>query len=159
MTAPILEVEDLVVEYGGRAALRAVDGVSLRIAPGEVLALVGESGCGKSSTARAVIGMEKPHSGVVSYRGGGVPALGLRTRPAEFTAMQMVFQDPNSSLSPRVRVAQQISDGARAARSRGVTAARLNGYGNFLTDFGEHLCLLRIGFFLFVLNIGPFAMS
>jgi len=124
MTAPILEVEDLVVEYGGRAALRAVDGVSLRIAPGEVLALVGESGCGKSSTARAVIGMEKPHSGVVSYRGGGVPALGLRTRPAEFTAMQMVFQDPNSSLNPRVRVAQQISDGARAARSRGVTSAR-----------------------------------
>src|SRR3546814_5565784 len=73
MTEPILEVDDLVVEYGGRAAVRAVDGVSLRIAPREVLALVGESGCGKSSTARAVVGMERPHSGTVSSgerRGG-----------------------------------------------------------------------------------------
>jgi peptide/nickel transport system ATP-binding protein len=124
MTAPILEVRDLVVEYGGRAAIRAVDGVSLRIAPGEVLALVGESGCGKSSTARAVIGMERPHAGTVSYRGAAVPPLGLRTRPAALTAMQMVFQDPNSSLNPRVRVAQQIGDGARAARSRGQSSGR-----------------------------------
>lgn len=124
MTAPILEVDDLVVEYGGRGALRAVDGVSLRIVPGEVLALVGESGCGKSSTARAVVGMERPHSGAVSYHGAAVPPLGLRTRPAALTAMQMVFQDPNSSLNPRVRVAQQIADGARAARGRGVVSAR-----------------------------------
>ena len=122
MTASILEVDDLVVEYGGRGAVRAVDGVSLRIAAGEVLALVGESGCGKSSTARAVIGMERPHSGTIAYHGAPVPPLGLRTRPSALTAMQMVFQDPNSSLNPRVRVAQQIADGARAARRRGIAS-------------------------------------
>ncbi|MFT3797727.1 ABC transporter ATP-binding protein [Microbacterium sp.] len=115
---PVLHVADLVVEYGGRAAFRAVDGVSFDIAPGEVLALVGESGCGKSSTARAVIGMEKPHSGTVLYRDRSVQPLGLRTRPSELTAIQMVFQDPNSSLNPRIRVAQQIAAGSRAARAR-----------------------------------------
>lgn len=116
----VLQVDDLVIEYGGRAAIRAVDGVSFDIRAGEVLALVGESGCGKSSTARAVIGMEKPASGDVRYRGGPVAPLGLRTRPRELTAIQMVFQDPNSSLNPRLRVARQIGDGSRAARSRGL---------------------------------------
>lgn len=124
MSTPILQVDGLVVEYGGRAAVRAVDGVSLHIAPGEVLALVGESGCGKSSTARAVIGMERAHAGTIAYHGASVKPLGLRTRPRALTAMQMVFQDPNSSLNPRVRVAQQIADGTRAARSRGVSSPR-----------------------------------
>lgn len=118
--APVLHVDGLVVEYGGRAAFRAVDGVSFDIARGEVLALVGESGCGKSSTARAVIGMETPREGTVQYRGGPVRPLGLRTRPKELTAIQMVFQDPNSSLNPRIRVAQQIAAGSRAARARGL---------------------------------------
>ncbi|MBK8730864.1 MAG: ABC transporter ATP-binding protein [Tetrasphaera sp.] len=119
-TEPVLQVDDLVVEYGGRAAFRAVDGISLQIARGEVLALVGESGCGKSSTARAVIGMEPPKQGTVLYRGERVRPLGLTTRPKELTAIQMVFQDPNSSLNPRIRVAQQIGAGSRAARSRGL---------------------------------------
>lgn len=118
----VVNVTDLVVEYGGRAGIRAVDGVSFQIERGEVLALVGESGCGKSSTARAVIGIEKPASGSVEYHGASVPPLGLRTRPAALTAIQMVFQDPNSSLNPRIRVAQQIGDGARAARSRGLSS-------------------------------------
>jgi peptide/nickel transport system ATP-binding protein len=116
---PVLHVDSLVVEYGGRTAFRAVDGVSFDIAAGEVLALVGESGCGKSSTARAVIGMEKPAGGTVLYRDRPVQPLGLRTRPKELTAIQMVFQDPNSSLNPRIRVAQQIAEGSRAARARG----------------------------------------
>lgn len=117
--SPILHVRDLVVEYGGRAAVRAVDRVSFDIAAGEVLALVGESGCGKSSTARAVVGMERPRAGEVHYRGRTVEPLGLRTRAKEFTAIQMVFQDPNSSLNPRLRVARQIATGSRAARARG----------------------------------------
>ncbi|WP_308288658.1 ABC transporter ATP-binding protein [Microbacterium resistens] len=117
--SPVLHVGDLVVEYGGRSAFRAVDGVSFDIAAGEVLALVGESGCGKSSTARAVVGMERPRGGEVRYRGRAVPPLGLRTRPKELTAIQMVFQDPNSSLNPRLRVSQQIAEGSRAARARG----------------------------------------
>jgi len=115
----LLDIDDLVVEYPGRVTVRAVDGIALSIMPGEVLALVGESGCGKSSTARAVVGMERPESGSVQYRGDAVPSLGLRRRPNKFTAIQMVFQDPNSSLNPRKRIGAQIADGIAAATSRG----------------------------------------
>ncbi len=116
----LLRVDDLVVRYG---ALTAVDGVSLSIRAGEVVALVGESGCGKSSTARAVVGMEKPAEGSVHFRETPVPPLGLRRRTAELTAIQMVFQDPNSSLNPRKRVGEQITDGVRAAQARGLGSA------------------------------------
>ncbi|MDN5900339.1 MAG: ATP-binding cassette domain-containing protein [Brachybacterium sp.] len=118
----VLDATDLTVEYRGHRTVRAVDGVSLTITAGEVLALVGESGCGKSSTARAVIGMEKPHSGEVQFRGRPVPPLGLRRRATDLTAMQMVFQDPNSSLNPRKRIGDQIADGVTAARARGLTS-------------------------------------
>lgn len=115
----LLEVQDLVVEYRSRAGIvRAVDTVSFTISPAEVLALVGESGCGKSSTARAVVGMEKPESGTVYYRPHHVRPLGLRRRSQELTAIQMVFQDPNSSLNPRRVVAEQLRDGIAAARRR-----------------------------------------
>jgi oligopeptide transport system ATP-binding protein len=117
--APVLTATDVVVEYRGRPPLRAVDGVSLAIAPGEVVALVGESGCGKSSLARAVIGIEKRASGSVRLAEEDVPVLGLRRRTASMTGMQMVFQDPNSSLNPRRRVGEQIGDGVRAALARG----------------------------------------
>ncbi len=115
----LLSVNDLVVEYHGTTVVRAVDNVSLSIAPGEVLALVGESGCGKSSLARAVVGMEKPRSGSVLYRGDTVPLLGVRRREQRFTSIQMVFQDPNSSLNPRIRVGAQIREGIRTALARG----------------------------------------
>jgi len=120
----LLEVSDLVIEYHGATVVRAVDEVSLTIAPGEVLALVGESGCGKSSLARAVVGMEKPRSGAVTYRDAEVPLLGVRRRKAQFTSIQMVFQDPNSSLNPRIRVGQQISEGIRAALERGAEGSQ-----------------------------------
>lgn len=115
----LLDVSDLVVEYHGAQVVRAVDNVSLTIEPGEVVALVGESGCGKSSLARAVVGMEKPRSGTVTYRGATVPLLGVRRREKRFTSIQMVFQDPNSSLNPRVRVGQQVSEGIATALARG----------------------------------------
>ena len=115
----LLTIDDLVVEYPGRVTVRAVDGIELSIMPGEVLALVGESGCGKSSLARAVVGMEKPHSGSVRYRGNTVPLLGVRRRDKAFTSIQMVFQDPNSSLNPRIRVGAQITEGIRTALARG----------------------------------------
>ena len=119
MTAPVLSTSDVVVEYRGRPPLRAVDGVSLAIAAGEVVALVGESGCGKSSLARAVIGIEKRASGSVRFGASEVPVLGIRRRPRALTGMQMVFQDPNSSLNPRRRVGDQIGDGVSAALARG----------------------------------------
>lgn len=118
-----LAVSELVVEYRGKPTVRAVDGVSLTISPGEVVALVGESGCGKSSLARAVMGIEKRASGTVLQGGTAVPTLGLRRRTPGMTGMQMVFQDPNSSLNPRRRIGDQISDGVRAAVARGDAAS------------------------------------
>ncbi|MCU1423653.1 MAG: peptide transporter ATP-binding protein, partial [Microbacteriaceae bacterium] len=109
MSEPVLVAKDVVVEYRGRPPLRAVDGVSLTIAAGEVVALVGESGCGKSSLARAVVGIEKRAAGSVRLEGSEVPVLGIRRRPLALTGMQMVFQDPNSSLNPRRRVGDQIA--------------------------------------------------
>jgi oligopeptide transport system ATP-binding protein len=123
VTAPVLSTSDLVVEYRGRPVVRAVDRVSLHIGAGEVVALVGESGCGKSSLARAVIGIEKRASGSVSFGSMDVPVLGIRRRPLALTGMQMVFQDPNSSLNPRRRVGDQIGDGVRAAVVRGEAAS------------------------------------
>lgn len=117
MNEQLLRVDDLMVQYG---SLRAVDGVSLEISPGEVLALVGESGCGKSSTARAIVGMDAAAGGAVHFRGSEVPRLGFRRRGHDFTAIQMVFQDPYSSLNPRKRVGEQIADGVRAAQARGL---------------------------------------
>jgi peptide/nickel transport system ATP-binding protein len=118
-TMPVLTASEVVVEYRGRPPLRAVDGVSLTIAAGEVVGLVGESGCGKSSLARAVVGIERRGSGSVKFGSDEVPVLGIRRRPLPLTGMQMVFQDPNSSLNPRRRVGDQIADGVRAAVLRG----------------------------------------
>ncbi|PPI41748.1 MULTISPECIES: ATP-binding cassette domain-containing protein [unclassified Rathayibacter] len=115
----VLEADGIVVEYGRRPPLRAVDGVGFQVAAGEVVALVGESGCGKSSLARAVVGIEKRRGGDVRLNGVDVPALGLRRRSPVMTGMQMVFQDPNSSLNPRRRIGEQIGDGVRAALARG----------------------------------------
>ncbi|AXH34356.1 ABC transporter ATP-binding protein [Humibacter sp. BT305] len=117
--APVLEADGIVVEYGRRPPLRAVDGVGFTVAPGEVVALVGESGCGKSSLARAVVGIEKRRSGSVRLNGDEVKPLGLRRRGTSQTGLQMVFQDPNSSLNPRRRVGDQLQDGVRAALARG----------------------------------------
>lgn len=115
----VLTASDVVVQYRGRPPLRAVDGVSLTVAPGEVVALVGESGCGKSSLARAVIGIERRAEGTVMLADRAVPVLHRRKRQPEMTAMQMVFQDPNSSLNPRRRIGDQIGDGVHAAVARG----------------------------------------
>lgn len=122
-TSDVLTANDVVVEYRGRPPVRAVDGVSVAIGAGEVVALVGESGCGKSSLARAVVGIERRASGSIRLEGTDVPNLGLRRRPAEVTGIQMVFQDPNSSLNPRRRIGDQIGDGVRAAVARGEAAS------------------------------------
>lgn len=116
---PVLTVTDVVVEYRGRPPVRAVDGVSVAVSPGEVVALVGESGCGKSSLARAVVGIQGRGSGSVLLAGVEVPVLGLRRRSPAAAGIQMVFQDPNSSLNPRRRVGDQVLDGVRAALARG----------------------------------------
>ncbi len=110
----LLRIEDLVVEFPiGRAGLKvnAVSKVSLDVKDGETLGLVGESGCGKSTTGRAVMQLVHPTSGQVQFDGKDLTALhgeALRqTRPK----LQMIFQDPISSLNPRRKIRKIVSEG------------------------------------------------
>nr|MDQ4030534.1 ATP-binding cassette domain-containing protein [Actinomycetota bacterium] len=108
----VLAVEDLVVEYErrGREPVRAVAGASLEVGRGQVVGLVGESGCGKSTLARAAVGMVAPLAGTIRFEGREVPPLTRRARPRELARLQMVFQNPFSSLNPRRRVGDQIGE-------------------------------------------------
>ncbi|MDT7577867.1 MAG: peptide/nickel transport system ATP-binding protein [Pseudonocardiales bacterium] len=119
----LLDISGLRVTYRGRPPVRAVVDVDLTVAAGQVVGLVGESGCGKSTIARAICGLVKPEAGTVMFDGTPVTSLGLRRRPAELTRVQMVFQDPYASLHPRRPIGVQISDGARAAVARGAVSS------------------------------------
>jgi len=120
----VLDAQGLGVRYPGSPPVVAVDDVSLRIREGETVALVGESGSGKSSVARAVVGIEKPAEGTVLFDGAPVTPLGLRRRARALTGIQMVFQDPSTSLNPRRRVGDQVADGIGAAKGRGLAGSR-----------------------------------
>ncbi|OAA19786.1 peptide/nickel transport system ATP-binding protein [Frankia sp. EI5c] len=114
----LLRVRDLVVEYraAGRGTLRAVSGVSFSVHRGETLGLVGESGCGKSSTARAVMMLRRPTAGQVEFDGQDLTALSGRQLRKVRPHLQMIFQDPASSLSPRRTVADLVADGLAVHR-------------------------------------------
>jgi peptide/nickel transport system ATP-binding protein len=107
----VLELEDVVVEYERRGLdpVRAVAGASLRVERGRIVGLVGESGCGKSTLARAAVGMVAPLEGTIRFEGRDVRPLTRGARPRELARLQMVFQNPFSSLNPRRRVGDQIA--------------------------------------------------
>jgi len=110
----ILRLENLVVRFGGRNGLNAVDDVSLTIAQGETLALVGESGCGKSTLARAVMRVQRTASGRIIFDGEDITHLSERALRPVRRRMQMIFQDPFASLDPLVSVGDSILEPRRA---------------------------------------------
>jgi len=120
--APLLQVQGLVKHFPLRGGLidrlhrrpglviRAVDGVDLTIRDGETLALVGESGCGKSTTGRCILYLQDPTAGTVRYRGQAIDPTNAAEMRERRKQLQIVFQDPNSSLNPRMTVGQTLEE-------------------------------------------------
>jgi oligopeptide/dipeptide ABC transporter ATP-binding protein len=108
----VIEVQDLVKHYhvSGRGTVHALDGVSFSVARGETLGLVGESGCGKSTTARMLVRLEQPTSGSVVVDGNDIGKLRGGALRAFRRTVQLVFQDPGASLNPRLRVGDAIAE-------------------------------------------------
>ena len=114
----ILEVRDLVKHFevggglfgGPPGVVKAVDGVSFAIRRGETLGLVGESGCGKTTTGRCILQLERPTSGQVIFEGRDLTKLGQVELRAVRRRVQVIFQDPYSSLNPRMTVGQIITE-------------------------------------------------
>ena len=136
VSAPILEADRLVKEYAGsgliaraRAALRAVDGVSFAVETGTTFGLVGESGCGKTTLARAALYLDPPTSGEVRFEGTLLGALNRQQLRAFRRRLQIVFQDPNGALDPKMSIRASMGEGlsnlgvARAERDRRTAAA------------------------------------
>lgn len=118
MTAvPMVSAREVVVEYrapgrtsrSGRS-VQAVAGVSFDIAPGETMSLVGESGCGKTSLGRAILGVVKPSSGTLLFKGQDLHAARGSAKRDLRRRMQAIFQNPYQSLNPRMRVGQMLSE-------------------------------------------------
>jgi len=122
VTQPLLEVDELVVHYPvprglvgtvtrkPRATVHAVDGVTFRLEPGQMVALVGESGCGKTSTAQAVMRLVTASGGAIRFEGRDLTSVGARALRPLRRRIQMVYQDPYESLDPRQRVRQAVAE-------------------------------------------------
>src|ERR1700758_1606068 len=97
--------------FGGeRGVVRAVDGVSFSIESGQTLGVVGESGCGKTTTAKLVLGLEEPTGGAIRFEGRDLHTLDAAGRRRYRRSVQAVFQDPFASLNPRMRVSAIIAE-------------------------------------------------
>ena len=108
----LLEVKDLKKHFQvGRASLKAVDGISLEIKKGETFGLVGESGCGKSTVGRTLVRLYEPSSGEVVYAGKDIHRARGEEAKVLNRKMQMVFQDPQASLNPRMVVGDIVAEG------------------------------------------------
>lgn len=122
----LLEVRDAQVEFAGPGgSVRALDGVSLSVAPGETVAVVGESGCGKTTLARAVLGLQTLVGGGITL--GGEAVQGVSPRNAE--RVGMVWQDPYASLNPKWTVGRSATEPLRIARRKGDAEAILQEVG------------------------------
>jgi oligopeptide/dipeptide ABC transporter ATP-binding protein len=117
MTA-VLQASDLTKHFttrrglfgADRGVVRAVDGISFAIPPGKTLGVVGESGCGKTTTAKLVLGLEEPSGGSILFQGSDLAGLDRAGRRAYRRSVQAVFQDPYASLNPRMRISAIIAE-------------------------------------------------
>lgn len=131
-TQPLLAVRDLVTRFDLRAGVfgrvsgrvHAVENVSFDIFPGETLAMVGESGCGKSTVARSIMQLDRPLSGSIRFRGTEMLGTSRQDMARFRREVQMIFQDPFSSLNPRMTVAQALMDPMRVHRTGSARALR-----------------------------------
>lgn len=129
---PLLQVSDLQVHFPIRkgilqrvvGSVKAVDGVSLEIKQGHTLALVGESGCGKTTLGKALLQLIRPTAGSVRFAGNELIGLAAGGLSSQRAAMQMVFQDPYASLNPKLRVAEILEEGMSALNMGGSSTAR-----------------------------------
>jgi peptide/nickel transport system ATP-binding protein len=128
---PLLEVSDLVVEYGtGDATFRAVDGVSFSVEKGKTLAIVGESGCGKSTIAKSIVRLLTPTSGTIAVDGVDISQMSEKALRPFRSRVQMVFQDPYGSLDPHLSAIDIVGEplrlkGIRSSVEREKRAAEL----------------------------------
>ncbi|RRQ25700.1 ABC transporter ATP-binding protein [Rhodococcus sp. Eu-32] len=131
MTAPLLSVEDLVVEYPvGDGVFRAVDSVSFSVDKGKTLAVVGESGCGKSTIAKSIVRLLTPTSGKIVVDGTDISQLSEKALRPFRSRVQMVFQDPYGSLDPHLTAVDIVGEplrlkGIRSKSERAKKAAKL----------------------------------
>ncbi len=140
MNQPLFEVKDLQKFFrSGRTVTRAVDGVSFEIYPGEVLGVVGESGCGKTTCGRTVVGLYDRDGGQVLYRGEDVHAMRGSRRAQFCREVQTIFQDPYSSLDSRNHVCDLIAEGLDIQHLVSSPAERLDRVKELMSRVGLNL--------------------